>query len=95
MGREKTGTDDIWHVLGLSEKDKGRESDGEIAIWGKCPGRSIFYTLGRKLLYEKLPEGDLHFDEYFLVIIVVPMGMARGFFIPEIYGLTDLLMFGV
>lgn len=41
MGREKTGTDDIWHVLGLSEKDKGRESDGEIAIWGKCPGRSF------------------------------------------------------
>lgn len=59
------------------------------------PCTQIFYTLGRKLLYEKLPEGDLHFDEYFLVIIVVPMGMARGFFIPEIYGLTDLLMFGV
>lgn len=41
MGREKTGTEDIWHVLGLSEKDKGRESDAEIAIWGKCPGRSF------------------------------------------------------
>ena len=44
------------------------------------PCTQTFHTLDRELLSEKLSEGDLHFDVYLLVIIVVTVGRSRGFF---------------
>lgn len=44
------------------------------------PCTQTFHILGRELLSEKLSEGDLHFDVYLLVIIVVTVGRSRGFF---------------
>lgn len=42
MEREKTQTN-IWHVVVISGKGKGRESDGEVANWDKW-SRKIFLT---------------------------------------------------